>query len=325
MKLIAYIRGGLGDVWPAVSALKKICEENNINKFNRLVITDSVYYFRDYPKEMEQYSLDMIRKLTPNIIEVPPWINNNFWLEKDGKIFDDTTNELSQEEADKNDNEFMFWRSEKLKQFVKNYYWQERDLDTIFIDCLFTECIKVWNDKVEYYERVGSERAVFEFTPTKFEKDIIDMFFNLYPKHILIPVRKKKEGDAHTTTDDYYQKIITWCNENKITPMLIGVEDDKYEGIFSDMRGSDIFTFEGMGYLIDKCKVMLGNDSGFSAIKLYQQQKDTLLIMNYPRWERSPWYFRAIKDKSNCLLLDAREDNFEKITKSIGDYYATNN
>ena len=76
-----------------------------------------------------------------------------------------------------------------------------------------------------------------------------------------------------------------------------------------------------MGYLIDKCNVMLGNDSGFSLIKLYQQQKDKLLIMNHPTWNRSSWPFRAIKKKSNCLLLDARKNNIDKIKKAIGDYY----
>ena len=73
--------------------------------------------------------------------------------------------------------------------------------------------------------------------------------------------------------------------------------------------------------MIDKCKIMLGNDSGFSAIKLYQQQQDELLIMEHPRWDRSPWYFREINDKSNCVLLDARENNIDKIKKLIGDYY----
>ncbi len=53
------------------------------------------------------------------------------------------------------------------------------------------------------------------------------------------------------------------------------------------MRGTNAITFETMGYLIDRCNVMLGNDSGFSAIKLYQQQKQKLIIMDYPRWERS--------------------------------------
>ena len=314
--IVAYIRGGLGDVYPAISSIKSIAEKENINKQNILVITDSVYYFRDnYPKELSDYSIEMIRHLTNNIITIPPQINDNFWLNKNDIRFDDTTNELSQEEADKNFNEFMFWRPDSLREFVLRFLYK----DTIFIDSLFTECILFWN---EYkYERVGNERATFKFTPTKLEKDLIDNWFEEFHKHIIIPVRKKKEGDAHTETDDFYQNIITWCNENNITPMLIGIEGDKYEGYFKDMRGSNIFTFEGMAYLIDKCKVMLGNDSGFSAIKLYQQQKDKLLIMNYPRWDRSPWYFRAIKDKSNCLLLDAREDNLDKIKKAIGDYY----
>ena len=43
--------------------------------------------------------------------------------------------------------------------------------------------------------------------------------------------------------------------------------------------------------------------------------------MNYPRWSRSPWYFRAIKNKSKYLLLDARNDNIDKIKLAIEEYY----
>ncbi len=322
MKLVAYIRGGLGDIWPAISALKVLCDREGIGKFDRLVITDSVYYFRDYPKEMEQYSLDMIRKLTPNIIEVPPWINDNFWLQKNGARFDDTTNELSQEEADKYMSEFMFWRPESLKNFVKQFL----DSDTIFIDCLFTECIVEHNysfeHKKEFVKRVDNDRAIFEFTPTRLDKGMIDNWLEKSDKHIIIPVRKKKEGDSHTTTDDFYQKIITWCNKNEITPMLIGIEGDKYEGEYSDMRGSDIFSFEGIAYLIDKCKVFLGSDSGLTAIKLYQQQKDTMTICVHPRWERR-WY--KFMENGKNKLFDAREDNFEKITKCIKEFYKNEN
>lgn len=217
-------------------------------------------------------------------------------------------------------NEFMFWRPDSLKEFVKQFL----DADTIFIDCLFTECIIQHNysfgHSKEFVKRIGNDRKVFEFIPSKIEKDIIDCWLEKDKHKMVIHVRKKKEGDAHTTNDDFYQKIITWCNENNIFPMLIGIEGDKYEGIYTDMRGSNMFTFQGMAYLIDKCKIMLGNDSGFTAIKLYQQQKDTLTICEYPRWERR-WYFPPLEGKSNYLLLDAREDNFEKITKSIEEYY----
>ena len=61
--------------------------------------------------------------------------------------------------------------------------------------------------------------------------------------------------------------------------------------------------------------------------KLYQQQKHELIIMDYPRWERSHWYFRAIgkpMEKSNYLLLDAREYNIDKITDAIGGWYEKN-
>lgn len=313
-RLVCYIRGGLGDVWPAVCAIKNIQEVSKISKFDTLVITDSVYYFRDYPPTLEKFSLDMIHKITPNIIEVPPWINNSFNLS-----INDVTDELSQENADKMKKEFMFWRPESLKKFVNNFLYR----NTIFIDALFTECIMVWNWNKNEYERIGTTRATFQFNPTQLVQQVIYSLFNSYKRHILIHVRKKREGDAHTESDSFYNEIIEYCNINNILPILIGIDASEIKGKFINWTGDNVFGFEEMGYLIDSCNVMLGNDSGFSAIKLYQQQKDKLLIMNYPRWSRSPWYFRAIKDKSKCLLLNAQEDNIEKIKQAIGEYYGT--
>jgi len=315
-KIVAYIRGGLGDVWPAVSAIKSIMDREKINKQYVFVLSDSVYYFRDYSQQLSEYSIQMLHKLTNNIITIPPCLNDNFWLRKNGKIFDDTTSELSQEEADKYINEFMFWRPNKLKNFVSRFI----DKNTIFIDALFTECIVVL--KEGKFERIGNERAVFEFNPPQFEKSILDGILEI--SSLVIHVRKKNEGDSYRESSEFYNKIIKWCNENNIMPILIGTDKDRYEGKAYDLRGSNILSFEGMAYLIDKCKIMLGNDSGFSAIKLYQQQKDKLLIMNYPRWERNSWYFRPFngsENVKNCLLLNANEDNFIKITKTIKEFY----
>lgn len=328
MKLVAYIRGGIGDTWIAISALQKICDDNKINKFDRLVITDSVYYFRsNYPKEFETYNLDIIRKLTNNIIQVSPLLNNNFWLSKNNIPFDDTTDILSQEEADKYMNEFMFWRPPQLKLYVGELIQNSFKRDnTIFVDCPFTECIMMWNFVENKYERVSNDRATFEFNPSEEEKDDVNLCLDEYDlpnKYILIHIRKKEEGTSHTETDDFYQKIINWCNEKNIFVILIGTDDKRYKRSYEGLRGCNKLSFEGMGYLINKSKVMLGNDSGFSTIKLYQQQKDKLLIMNHNRFERSHWV-KHMLPKSNCLLLDAKEDNFDKITKAIGGYYGIN-
>ena len=121
MKLVAYIRGGIGDVCPAVSAIKAIVDKNNISKFDITIITDSVYYFRDnYPKSFEKTSLDMIHKLTSNVVMVPPWINNNFNLN-----IDEGSDLFSQGNADKCVNEFMFWCPPSLKEVVRNLRWSD--------------------------------------------------------------------------------------------------------------------------------------------------------------------------------------------------------
>lgn len=311
-RLVVYIRGGIGDIYIAVCAVKKIQEENKISKFNTIVFTDSIYYFRDHPSALEKFSLDIINKLTPNIIEIPPWINNNFQLS-----IDDITDELSQENADKNLNEFMFWRPEDLKIFVEQYLYGD---NTIFIDAFFTECIMEWDFKNKKYKRINNSRKIFEFKPSKITKLIIDVGIKKNKRYILIHVRKKEEGDSYTEKDNFYNEIIEYCNLNQILVILIGIDESDIKGNFIDWRGDNILDFESMAYLIDNCNVMLGNDSGFSHIKLYQQQKDKLLIMNHARFERSKWC-KHMFDKSNCLLLDAKKDNINIIKKSIGEYY----
>ena len=309
MKLVAYIRGGLGDVFPAVSSIKSIVDKYEISKFDITIITDSVYYFRDnYPKSFEEFSLGMIRKLTSNIVMVPPWINNNFNLNVDEK-----TNGFSQENADRCVNEFLFWRPQSLKEFVRKHI----GIDTIFIDSIMTECIMKWNFQKGKYERVSKDRGTFEFNPSGIEKKYIDKI--LKGKNILIHIRKKHGNYGKSPEDEFYTNIIKFCNDKGIKPIVIGVEIMDIKGDYIDLVGRNPLSFEGMAYLIDKCDIMLGNDSGLTMIKLFQQQKDKLTIINYPtRWDRSFWMVSALEGKSNFILLNAQEDNIEEIKKLIG-------
>ena len=311
MKLVAYIRGGLGDTWIAITALKPIIDKYNISKFDITIITDSVYYFRvNYSDELERFSIDTINKISPNIIKVSPFINNNFRI-----AIDDVTDELSQENADKFVNEFMFWRPPELKEFVRKFIGP----DTIFVDCPFAECIMKWNCDKQKYERIGDKRAQFQFNPSKVEKGYIDDLLS-NPKHILIHTRKKQEGTSHVESDKYYNEIIKFCNAKQINVIILGTDTTILHGDYVDLRGETPLSFEGFCYLLDECNIMLGSDSGVSHIKLYQQQRDKLLIMDHARYERSNWCKDAFK-KSNCLLLDAKKGNVGIIKNAIGEYY----
>ena len=309
MKLVAYIRGGLGDTWIALSALKPIIEKNQISKYDITLISDSVYYFREYPKGLQKYILNALHKVSSNVIMVSPQINNNFQLD-----INDVGDDLSPENAWEQRKTFMFWRPDSLKEFVIQYI----TYDTIFIDALFAECILQWDFKSLSYKKIGNERAIFKFEPSAIESNRINDL--LCTNHIVLHTRKKEEGTAHTENEEFYNSIIKFCNIEGIVPIVAGIDDFQLDGIFVDFRGDTILSFEGMGYLIDKCKVLVGNDSSMSHMKLYQQQKDTLLIMNHNRFERSYW----CKDmflKSNCLLLDAKDNNLGRIKQAIKEYY----
>ena len=320
-RLIAYIRGGLGDVWPAVCAIKSIIEKYNIPKFNVLIFTDSVYYFRNnYPKKLENYSLDMLRKISPNVIEISPLQNDNFNL-----TIDDTSDDFSQETADLYLNEFMFWRPISLK----DYFLRFIDKDTIFIDSLCTECILQWDFENHQYKRVSDERAIIEFNPPVFEKNIIDkLLFDLGHK-VVIQVRIREETNQTKFGVGYYNDLISFLNKNYITPILIGIDMQNLEGDYIDWRegniGNNMLSFEGMGYLLSNCNIMIGDGSGLSLMKLYDQNQDNLLILNVSRW-RTNWWDRAIKDKANYYIFDGtKEDNLEKIKEKIEEYFIFKN
>jgi len=311
MKLLTYIRGGLGDIHIAVTALKPIIEKNKIEKNDITIVLDSIYFMGKSSVGIRRYILDMLYKLSPRVIVAPNWVNNNFQIS-----IDDVSNELSQENADRQRNIFMFWRMPTLKKLIKEYM----DEDTIFIDCPFTECIMQWDFKKKEYKRIPNERSTLEFNPPQNEKEYIDKFLKEHPRHILLHVRKKQEGTSHTDNNEYYQTIVTYCNENKIDVILVGIDNITLYGKFANGMGDNLFSLEGMGYFIDKCKVMVGNDSAFSHIKLYQKQKDKLLIMNHARYERASWCYNAHL-RSNCLLLDAKKNETDRMLKSIGEYY----
>ena len=71
-KAVIYIRGGLGDIWPTLSAIRAYISRNyKISKFAILVLTDSVYYFRTgYPFKLERYSFNF------EIVNISVWKNS---------------------------------------------------------------------------------------------------------------------------------------------------------------------------------------------------------------------------------------------------------
>jgi len=315
-KIIAYIRGGLGDIYPTVCVIKNLMKKYNISKFETIIFTDSLYYFRNnYPKKLETYSLDMIHKVTPNVIEISPTINSNFYL-----TINDTSDELSQENADKHLREFMFWRHAPLKQYIASFL----NYDTIFIDSLFTNCIMRWDMQEQKYERI-EDYDILDYNPPQIEKLVIDGF--LKNKHLLINVRIRQESNQAKFDCEYYNKIIAFCNENGILPILIGIDMVKLKGKgIMDLREGNIsnnmLSFESMGYLITQANVMVGDGNGMSLIKTYAQQMDKLNIVNVSRMRTGNWFDRGVVGKSNMILMDGtKEDNSNKIIKLIKDYY----
>lgn len=317
-KIVAYIKGGIADVYPALTAIAALMIKERINREDVTIISDSLYYFRpNYHPMLGITATNLINKLAYNSIKVPWWIGRNFQMN-----IDDMSEELQQEHADEHIHEFMFWRPPELKKFVRSYL----DEDTIFLDMPFTECFMRWDNKKKEYNRMELKRVPLRFMPSLVEKNFVDNL--LKENHLVIHLRIKdgKEGSDNTNKNlKHYNEIIKYCNENNMSVIVIGIEQHKLEGNFIDLRGTNILSIDGLGYLSTQCKLMLGNDSVFSCMKLYNQKKDKLLICEHPNmsYRKRTWHFIPFPDtsKTNYILMDAVNDNTKKIKEIIREFY----
>ena len=149
-RIVIYCRGGIGDVYAAICAMLALNVKEKILNLNIIFVLDSAYFYRTFPSSFKKSLLDLIHKITPNVIIVPPWINNNFHIEVD----DLNDDEFNQEKAEEHFNEFMFWRPTNLKRMIN----QMLTKDTIFIDAIFSECILIWDQNKGQYNRIRENR-----------------------------------------------------------------------------------------------------------------------------------------------------------------------
>ena len=294
IKLVAYIRGGLGDIWPTVCALKSYTEKNKIKREEILILSDSVCYTMD-DRGYIQYTTDMLKKLSDNIIIVPEEISGMSMVRPDML------------KIRQNYNEFMCGRKEELKVFVKEHIKE----DVIFIDSPYTECILKWNEKEKRNEDISEERKFINFDPPKEEKEKIDKM--LENKHVLLHIRKR--GSEEIDFDiNIFNDLAKRCKENDIYTIGIGINTSK-------------LSFEGMGYLITKSKVMFGIDSGFGIIKLYDQNKNNKLIMFNPNpiaWKNMKLSNKKMYESITTNIDDKNNidnKNVDKIISKIKEVY----
>ena len=300
MKCVAYIRGGLGDVWPAICALKSFTEKNKIKREDILIISDSVYYVRNDTNNIN-FTMYMNRKLTDNIVFVPPVISGIYI----------SISEMLRLPGERET--FMAGRCEGLKSFVKGFIKE----DTIFIDAPCPECILKWNGKKKIYEDIGKERKVFTFNPYKKEKVEIDEM--LKHKHILIHVRKNLEVSNFSSS--VFEDLIKKCVKNGYYTMVTGYSnlDLNFEGegsqieksrvlVFDPSEKGDLFGYynstlscEGMMYLITQSKLMVSTASGFAFVKVHDQNEDNKLISLHIMLDWAHWLTDTVNLNNNTI------------------------
>ena len=301
MKCVAYIRGGLGDVWPAICALKSFTEKNKIKREDILIISDSVYYVRNDTNNIK-FTMYMNRKLTDNIVFVPPAISG----------ISISVSDMLRLPGERET--FMAGRCEDLKSFVKGFIKE----DTIFIDTPCPECILKWNDKEKIYEDIGKERKVFIFKPFRKEKEEIDEM--LKHKHILIHVRKNLEA-SNFNDSSVFEDLIKECVKNGFYTMVTGYSELNlnFEGEGNQIEKSRVLVFEpsktlgvvgyynstlsceGMMYLITQSKLMVSTASGFAFVKVYDQNEDNKLISLHIHLNWAHWFTDTVNLDNNTI------------------------
>ncbi len=304
-KCVVYLRGGGGDVYPFLTILPQIMEEQNLTIDDITLYLDSVYTLT--PDSYKFESKTMLRMIDvaglKNIIFVPRDSSSAMdliWPSQNAIVY----GPLIEENFDKK--EFMFWKKSETGKFIGSKLTQ----DTIFIDGV-VDSVFEWDMKKEEYKQLSYEEVPLEFKPDVSEMiKINDM---LKYSHLLIHYRKK----GYKEDIYYYNKIIEFCNANNITPIIIGLKDNNLVGKFMDLR--EELTVDGLFYITEKAKMMLTGSSIITRHRLYHQFKDKTTIISYPNhlggFEKS--LKQKVYDNPNHHFFNSDEDNVEKICEVI--------
>ena len=305
MKCVVYMRGGNGDVYPFLTILPQIMKEKNLTVDDITLYLDSAYTL--YPGSYKFESKTMLRMIDAagikNIIFVPGLCssaNDLLWPSQNARIY----GPLIDENFDRN--EFMFWKSSLTKEFMKS----KLNKDTIFIDGVVDANFE-WDMKKEEYKQLSYEEFPLEFKPHISE--MIKINTMLATPHLLIHYRKK----GYKEDTNHYNKIIEFCNDNDIVPIVIGLKDNNLTGNFMDLR--EELTVDGLFYITKEAKMMLTSSSVFTFHRLYYQFKNKTTIISSPThlggFEKS--LKQKIYDNSNHYFFNSDEDNIDKICEVI--------
>ena len=310
-KLIIYVKGGLGDIYPVVSWFKEIKEKYKVNDEDVKLFVDSVYLIDSGYKLIFEAEMKNIIHKEFDTFEIIPRAYTSAY----DTNYPTPEDRRKSPEINKIKNDFMFYRNQSTKEYMKK---QLTD-DCIFLDFVHTEQAYIWSDG-EYRGKLSCERIPLYFEPNKDEKEMIDSL--LKEKHILVHARKKGKAESK----EFFNKIIKHCENKGIKCILIGLPREcdintatKY---VIDLRG-EILSFEAQMYLIEKADCMLAESSGFAYHRLYQNFKDKKTIFNWPNHLGDYKYFLCKKHKKNPnhIFFDSNEDHSNEIIKEIDKFY----
>ncbi len=310
-KLVIYVKGGLGDIYPVVSWFKEIKEKYKVDDEDVKLFVDSVYFIDSKYKLMFEAETRKIIHRAFDSFEIIPLSYTSAY---------DTNYPTPEErrkspEVNKIKNDFMFYRDQSTKEYMKKQLTE----DCILLDFVHTEQAYIWSNG-EYRGKLSCKRVPLHFKPNDEEKEMVDNL--LKEKHILIHARKKGKAESQ----EFFNKIVRHCETKSIKCILIGLPDEcdintasKY---IIDLRG-EILSFEAQMYLIEKAKYMLAESSGFAYHRLYQNFDGKKTIFNWPNHLGDYKYFlcRDHKKNPNHIFFDSDEDHSDEIIKEINKFY----
>lgn len=309
-KCLVYLRGGCGDIYPFLVMVPEILRENNLNIDDIQIYIDSVYL---QDPEKHQFDSQTMFKLFAaygftrlcvlDKCHSTAW--DLLWSSKEAIVQGPKININFRED------DFMFWRSEFTKRYMKSQL--EKHPDAIFIDGVVDRIFQWENGK---YKQLTYDEYPVKFIMKDSEKIFIDTM--LKEKHILIHYRIKGTYD----NNNYFNSVIDFCNKQNRIPIFIGLKGGNLKGNFIDLR--ERLSVEELFYIVEKADLMLTSSSIISYHRVYFNYEDrkTILCTPYHLGGFICNFNQKIYNNQNHIFLNSDEDNLEKIYEVIkGDKY----
>lgn len=302
--LTVLLTHGLGDLYPPLSVLPWIMENNGILRKDTKIYIDSCCFI--YPERypgMSDAAIQMCKTISDNVEIVPKqYYSSNDFYNADGSDRHSRTGPIYEEIK----HDFMFYRLQHMKNWAKGL---------LNPDNLFISGPGPWSYEWKDGENVPlpwEKRRQLLFAPKKVDK-VKEL---TQSGKLLIQLRKKG-----CMTDSFYQGILDHCKNIGISCVLIGLKKEVGVNTDGHIDVRNELDFSDLMCVVDRAGCFLTTSSVVANHRFYSN-KPTIILMPYSLGEKQYCYLKADLENPNYMFLDCDFDKTNLICTTIDKWKA---